>query len=800
MEAAMPAAEAKVHWLQGLLGADLESLPDTHAPPPARLTVVSEAPVELGGAPPIQEPQRDISRLEEQHELSTPPIKPGNELEIPYGTDDLDEKPERTSPGLAEPTPTPASCEETSGNLDTFSACAPPQPFSSPARPPATEPDDKEDDSEVVMGRRKKTGIVKALTLPPPPACGESAPPDTNFCPISLVSKYPYRFCPREYSEPIAQAFFNEGKFYKRELDLYYIWPPTSVSEKPLLFITETQLLNLLGEINDKYPPANLRITEGNRDAGLVVQFAPHPSLRPRYLGRSHSREQFNDLEANVPGRSFSMSKEDNDAQPDRPSLEAFKAKMQEVLEAQRAKNKAGKAKKRQERMQRQQAMGKQLKRAQRYLGLRPSKTDIPDSLDRSVPTSSTYALDQHGSIGPFIPPLDTSATAPYPFDSNVVIVSVDVEAYERSHSIITEVGIATLDTADLVGVSPGPKGDNWVTRMRARHFRIQEYAHLKNGEYVAGCPEKFDFGQSEFVNKAEANAAVASCFREPFSEGFTVPKKALGIEQKEGQNEGVKLAEDADLMDVEPTYAGPYTTATRAPQLAGFGAPSTASKHHNPNAAAAVEGADKRRVVLLGHDTKQDIQYLNQLGYNPLNLSNLHEVLDTAALYMAHRRDSTQPRSLATTLYDLDLVGWNLHNAGNDAVYTLRAMLALCVAEAAARGSTEARVEREERRTEKLSREVAEVLQRNSEEARGWISDENSDGGVPVDVEKSAPKAKEKWSKEGYAPSRGETDPLYGTMPPSAGASDRVGGFNMEVDGEWCGAKISEKASKNVK
>jgi hypothetical protein len=42
-------------------------------------------------------------------------------------------------------------------------------------------------------------------------------------------------------------------------------------------------------------------------------------------------------------------------------------------------------------------------------------------------------------------------------------------------------------------------------------------------------------------------------------------------------------------------------------------------------------------------------------------------------------KRDSN-PRNLGSILAELGIIGWNLHNAGNDATYTLQAMIAIAV------------------------------------------------------------------------------------------------------------------------
>ena len=200
------------------------------------------------------------------------------------------------------------------------------------------------------------------------------------------------------------------------------------------------------------------------------------------------------------------------------------------------------------------------------------------------------------------------NTVAPYPFDLSVVFICVDVEAYESNHSLITEIGISTLDTYDLVGIPPGYKGSSWMKKIRARHFRILENSGQTNGQYVSGCPDRFQFGQSEWISVVEAASTVASCFKHPFSAPLLPTIKDT--------TEGVQMYEP-----------------------------------------------DKRNIVLVGHDVSADINYLRRVGYNVKNLSNLHEILDTADLYRAAKNE-TQIASLATLLDDLGIDAWFLHNA----------------------------------------------------------------------------------------------------------------------------------------
>lgn len=85
------------------------------------------------------------------------------------------------------------------------------------------------------------------------------------------------------------------------------------------------------------------------------------------------------------------------------------------------------------------------------------------------------------------------------------------------------------------------------------------------------------------------------------------------------------------------------------------------------------------RPIILLGHDTAADVNFMSQLGYDVHNLRNLQEIADTASMWRYLKREPN-PRNLGMILYELEIAGWNLHNAGNDAVFTLQAMIAMSI------------------------------------------------------------------------------------------------------------------------
>lgn len=258
------------------------------------------------------------------------------------------------------------------------------------------------------------------------------------------------------------------------------------------------------------------------------------------------------------------------------------------------------------------------------------------------------------------------------------MFVCVDVESYEHAHHKITEVGIATLDTRDLAGVAPGIDGKEWHSKIQARHFRIRENAHLVNCEFVRGCPDRFEFGSktSEFVGLRDIAEQVGACFNTPFC---AVREVTEAVD---------------NMMNVL---------------------------------------SEQRNIIFLGHDAPTDIRYLQELGFDPLRVPNMLEAQDTATLYRVWRREP-QVTSLGKILYDFDIPGWNLHNAGNDAVYTVQAMLGVCVREATIRGSAELEAIRDNDIAARLNNLTIEAEARAGEENEGW-SDHEDNGGHPQPI-----------------------------------------------------------------
>jgi len=439
-------------------------------------------------------------------------------------------------------------------------------------------------------------------------------------------------------------------------LPRYYAW--NDQTRKAITFIPLSQAQTLIDEVNTTFPKLNWQFEPCNEADGLLLTFEdPNTEYRPRFLGCADNRSKFDFLVENIDLPDFTNM----DSSPQDRSKEAFREMMALAADAVKNKNKKNKGVRQERNILNRQTMSKQLIQAQRFLGLLPGEAmnPLPESIDPSVKVQNV------------------EEPAPYPCDSDVIIIAIDVEAYEKAHHIITEVGVSTLDTRDLKGTAPGVNGQNWQQFVRARHFRINEHKAYVNDEYVHGCPERFEFGTSEMAGLQEMPSKLTRCFHEPFSKpGSSDPE-------------------------------GPI--------------------HDDPE--------HRRNIVLLGHDVEQDVQYCHRLGFSVLGRGNLLSIMDTRAMYQAYTRDHS-PRGLGSIMGDFDFSAWHLHNAGNDAVYTMWAMLAISVQAAAERDTEEARVKAEEREKVKMQKAVEAAKERVKEEAEGW--DLSDDGGAPLPQEPS--------------------------------------------------------------
>lgn len=421
---------------------------------------------------------------------------------------------------------------------------------------------------------------------------------------------------------------------------------PDSMSSKPLILVPFQQVAKLVREIGEAF--------------GVQVGVPPYPfqlsfyndgTPTPQFSGIINSKDDLIDLQTQVPAASpqhGQLAQNATDVQMRDHS--AWCEKVEAVMDVEKKKGGASKRKKQQRRNFAVAESYKQLQRAQRYLGLLPKP-----SIAQQVYANQS---NQNGEVQTSSVALDVKAPAPFLFEDNPIVISIDVESYEMDHSIITEIGVSTLDTTDLINNTIGEQGEGWIKRIRSRHFRIKGRENLKNNRFVHGDPDMFQFGTSEFVALSEAADTVDNCFEHPYSAGFG--------------------------YDGPPSFDKEATPMKRASTVLD-----------QPN--SSINQDEPRNLLLLGHDINSDIAYLSSLGSSIFGtksspsttdssisrrqrvLSSIRECLDTSILHQALTKNE-QPTSLVKVCHELDITPWHAHNAGNDARYTLEAFIKLAI------------------------------------------------------------------------------------------------------------------------
>lgn len=337
----------------------------------------------------------------------------------------------------------------------------------------------------------------------------------------------------------------------------------------------------------------------------------------------------------------------------DDPCLKAFVKEMELKDEVKRRKSEEQSALKKLQRFSRQKQWRQQVKRTQQYLGLCTARTPATGSMEAVCSDPEGFIISPRVVEEDSGRSIHSDLESPRnDFDAMVILISVDVEAFEFNQKLVTEIGISTLDTVDLRGLQPGAKGNNWTAKIRSRHFRIREHSHRLNKVHVESCPDKFDFGQSEWISKQDVVSVLKGCFN---------PSRS------------------------------PYSSGTC-------------------------------KVVLVGHDIAADMNYLNELGFDVARM--IFDCIDTSDLYKASHRDGRQC-ALSTLLLKYGIAAKHLHNAGNDASYTLRVMVAIALDDSQNRRNAEEwEIEKRNRMEAACKAARAKVCT----EFEGWSTSEDED------------------------------------------------------------------------
>ncbi|GME48212.1 hypothetical protein GTA08_BOTSDO01913 [Neofusicoccum parvum] len=198
------------------------------------------------------------------------------------------------------------------------------------------------------------------------------------------------------------------------------------------------------------------------------------------------------------------------------------------------------------------------------------------------------------------------------------VFIAVDLEAHEFNQRRITEVGVAKLDSCHLPPLSETSPG-KWLCQIRTNHYLMKDYQKHVNKKHVKGCPDEFLFGDSQHCITPKMMPTI-------LKDEFTIPD----------------VREELNIDDW-PAFQG--------------------GKISN------------RNIVLVGHNISGDIKYLNTIGFS-LFRQGVVGLVDTERL----ARAINLPQGLEKLLLAMGEKPEYLHNAGNDAHYTMQAAVLMAL------------------------------------------------------------------------------------------------------------------------
>ncbi|KAI0391506.1 hypothetical protein F5Y17DRAFT_478627 [Xylariaceae sp. FL0594] len=442
--------------------------------------------------------------------------------------------------------------------------------------------------SDTIAGSRENGAAKSSEATPFKPLSlelGQESKEIDFFVPFKIVQRYPHTFVGKGNKDEVAQ-FFRDTLLTERVWDFFCQHDPLTARD-PLLLVPTTQFKQYLGIVNSRLQKV-LSIPGGGARGRFFLSFGELDTPRPRYLGRVNSLETLDAIK-----KTASVLQPPDLGRFPSASSEFFREKMEKIYNMLKTRTKKDEEKLKEKRLARQKGYSRMLKRVQRYLGLRQA---------------ISHASLAHGGAPRSI--WDVTKPAPFKTRESVRFVCVDVESWEKNHGLVTEVGLAILDTKDIENLPPGKNGEAWFKKIETHHLIIQERRNLINHKYVKGCPDAFNFGKSEVVSIKEIDKAVG---------------RIIG-----------------DL-----------------------------------------ESEDKRSVIFVGHAIAEDLKYLMKIGYNHWRVPQIVDEVDTKDMFQRMSL-SNNGRGLSGICSELGIHGRNYHNAGNDAAYTLQAMIAMAVKRAA--------------------------------------------------------------------------------------------------------------------
>ncbi|KAF2760206.1 hypothetical protein EJ05DRAFT_498174 [Pseudovirgaria hyperparasitica] len=287
-----------------------------------------------------------------------------------------------------------------------------------------------------------------------------------------------------------------------------------------------------------------------------------------------------------------------------------------------------------------------------------------------NLPTSTYDPVDPSAPIPQFI----NSTNAP-------ILASIDCEAWEDDRRSVQEVGFALLDIRKLSGVAPGIAGREWMHLIEYHHYITEEYKHLVNKRQLKGCPDKFLFGQSKVVKKAEYNAVL--------SDLLTIEDDLVQSGGKKEKYRRIVLVGHSLADDVKYLGLCGFDVVAHIQSLLPDGHPSPTASQTSPKISISPTQDPTQK--------NKETPTPPPPYHRPQPTSYPIPTLDTHTLIQALSPPSSPDHptqklilSVGKLIYmftppsspckSQHLPPPHLHNAGNDAAYTLHALILLAL------------------------------------------------------------------------------------------------------------------------
>ncbi|KAI1002368.1 hypothetical protein K3495_g5838 [Podosphaera aphanis] len=532
------------------------------------------------------------------------------------------------------------------------------------------ESEDSNPDARAVPNITSPSQIIfKSFRLGYEPAVGDLAKDAERFCSFQMVQKYPYSYIGNTNRKPVDDTFFAQGKLYEHGWEFFYLYKDLkSVAQQPIILVLTRQFNHFLAKINS-HLRTTLTIPVGAKGA-FELRFGVNDGTpRPRYMGHADNKAQADRLKQNIPPSYYRPKEEaENITEPSGVALQAFREKVALLNQPRSGKN-ATTSRVNRERITKLQSWNNSIKRVQRYLGIRDHNSN-----PKTIKARQEYLEPQR------IVKADVREMGEEASDDDLVIDTPELFTPEKPIRFDQERSVVFIS----VDVEAWERNPNMITELGFATLDTRDISTIPPGEggknwVKAIRPRHFRINEHlECINTDYVHGCA-----DRFEFGSS---------------------EFIDLKDVPQAISSifkhPFSKKEDTPTVDN----------------------SQRNIVLVGHDVVSDVNFLKTAGFDICTIPNLVEAIDTALMYRYFKRE-LNPRNLGATIADLGVVGWNLHNAGNDAFYTLRAMIAIAIKQ----------LQQRQRSKTLRPRKFDGKRIQGAQDGDGWSSSENEyDGGEP--------------------------------------------------------------------